>query len=407
MAYSTSTTVLKYSGEIVRIDQLQAGDLIMGEYSQPVRITKLKHLRAPSLEVHPNKGKCLILSPDQPIVLKKSAYLEVKRTYKSKFLNMPVWLTLRAEELYHTKSHFKRCFLVANTGVEYNRQAVPIDPYFLGVWLGDGHAHVVGITTMDEAIKREIYAQAKKWGLKVTVQTKKGNKASSYHVTSGNGPGLNASKNPLLNTLKKLNLIRNKHIPLVYLKNDRATRLQLLAGLIDTDGYVNNNVCYITQKSKLLTENIVQLASTLGFRVTVTKKLKRIKRLQFTGEYYSITLSGRLDEIPTRLERKKPKNISGKYDRRYTGYRIITGKVQKMVAIATQGDQHFLSDTCMILSPDKLTKTLQELSQESDMQRWLKKYNQVLYQGIQPDAILYRIRKMDVCVDQEPYPKDQ
>ena len=43
----------------------------------------------------------------------------------------------------------------------------------------------------------------------------------------------------LSSKLRDLNLIQNKHIPDVYMKGSRQQRLQLLAGILDSDGHLN------------------------------------------------------------------------------------------------------------------------------------------------------------------------
>jgi hypothetical protein len=88
-------------------------------------------------------------------------------------------------------------------------------------------------------------------------------------------------------------------IPSDYLINDRETRLQLLAGLIDTNGHYINGVYKIVQKHLVLADNICELARSLGFRATTTKFEKQI------GTYYRSFISGNLDSVPTKLKRKQ------------------------------------------------------------------------------------------------------
>ena len=74
-------------------------------------------------------------------------------------------------------------------------------------------------------------------------------------------------KNVFLDTLKKYNLINNKHIPNDFKINDRETRLQILAGLLDTDGsYSDKDKGFeIIQKSKQLSDDILYIVRSLGF----------------------------------------------------------------------------------------------------------------------------------------------
>lgn len=76
----------------------------------------------------------------------------------------------------------------------------------------------------------------------------------------------------MLYWLKKLNIINNKHIPDIYLHNSRENRLRLLAGIIDTDGSVENNVIDVTQKSLKLAKDIQTLALSLGYFTIIRER---------------------------------------------------------------------------------------------------------------------------------------
>jgi hypothetical protein len=114
----------------------------------------------------------------------------------------------------------------------------------------------------------------------------------------------------MIDALEKYNLINNKHIPSTYKCNDRNTRLELLAGLIDSDGYYcpKGKVFSITQKNDTLANDILYLARSLGFAayLTRTEKSCTYKGEKKVGIYNSISISGQgLDEVPTKVLRKQ------------------------------------------------------------------------------------------------------
>jgi hypothetical protein len=111
--------------------------------------------------------------------------------------------------------------------------------------------------------------------------------------------------NPFNNALKKYGLLNNKHIPMDYKVNSEEVRLKILAGLIDTDGYVTNNCVEIIQKNENLARDIVYVARSLGFAASIVKCKKGIKSRNFVGEYWRIFLSGDVWRIPCLVERKK------------------------------------------------------------------------------------------------------
>ena len=101
----------------------------------------------------------------------------------------------------------------------------------------------------------------------------------------------------------------NKHIPDIYKINDRQTRLELLAGIIDTDGsYCDNSKGYdIIQKNKVLADDILFVARSLGFSANMSQceKSCMYKGEKKTGTYYRMHLSGdNLSSIPVKCPRK-------------------------------------------------------------------------------------------------------
>lgn len=188
--------------------------------------------------------------------------------------------------------------------VDYVAQPVPIDPYFVGLWLGDGTACNTSITNVDEKIVNYIREHAKSIGMIVTspVSCDMVYFTIKEKLTSGR-------TNPLKDSLRAVDILNNKHIPEVYLENSVDIRLKVLAGLIDTDGYLHKNNYEIVQKSVRLSQDIVTLANSLGFfcrtvdkigyATNTEKKTRRVyKRTTIFPGYHTPT-------IPVIIEYKK------------------------------------------------------------------------------------------------------
>ncbi|MFN7491974.1 MAG: LAGLIDADG family homing endonuclease [Cyclobacteriaceae bacterium] len=357
MALHSKTNVIMHSGEVRLISSLQIGDLLMGEDSSPRKIISLKSVIASTYEVKPVRGMPYITDSQQALILQKSIYLVNKEGHKvkkyfPKYRHFPnrILVTVQNVLVKNSTSLFK-CFFLHKAKLIFPHTPVNIDPYFIGLWLGDGTRHLTSITSMDEPIISEIYHQAKKWGLKVSINAKQNNRAAAYSIVRGNVAGFGREKNPLFNQLKVLNLINNKHVPSVYLYNSESVRLELLAGFIDTDGHIRHNVYEAFQKSQRVANDICWLANSLGFRSYVKIRTKRIKSISFEGQYYTLTICGDINRIPVRLSRKKVENISIRHDRRYTGFRIYpTHLIQELVSLKTDGDNIFLLEDGTVLS---------------------------------------------------------
>lgn len=196
-------------------------------------------------------------------------------------------------------------FLVDNPEpIQYPERDVPIDPYWLGLWLGDGSSY-----------KSEICCQ-------------KGDedyclKSTPYDIIRLYDNGNNCIYAPfihqgLLDKLRKLDLIKNKHIPECYLYNSIEVRMQLLAGLIDSDGSVeksSNRVVFVNTNKKLL-KQVYELMTCLSFNVHVEERPADIVNLMKENnnsipiisreDAYALRITPHLP-IPTRIPRKQIK----------------------------------------------------------------------------------------------------
>jgi len=169
---------------------------------------------------------------------KEPVTLPLKEIYKS-------YLSTERDNVKGKKRDSK-FFIPKNEPMAFPEKELPIDPYFLGQWLGDGSKHRVGVTTEDQETVDYLYQVANKWGVKVVINKNEVKTCPTYHLTSGVG-GINHPR-PLRDVFVKLNLLHNKHIPSIYLKGSIEQRIRLLKGLMDSDGYCasNSNCEYVT-----------------------------------------------------------------------------------------------------------------------------------------------------------------
>jgi deoxycytidine triphosphate deaminase len=159
--------------------------------------------------------------------------------------------------------------------VQYPHRSLPIDPYVLGAWLGDGTSTKSEITCADEAILEEIakagYSVDRRGGgLRHWI----GGVGHSRDVPTGRY----VRNGSLSSALRNLGLLGNKHVPVDYLLASEPQRLALLQGLMDTDGYVDNaGRCEFTSIRECLADAVVELAASLGLRPVKSKKQVRFR----------------------------------------------------------------------------------------------------------------------------------
>ena len=215
-----------------------------------------------------------------------------------------------------TKDHLA---LFKVEGINWPKKDVEMDPYLLGLWLGDGLSAGNGFA-LNYKTDFETLAYWEKWAeengatikknerYKFSIVSKKNQEATSVGLCN------RVEEAPLKKYLRKYNLLNNKHIPNEYLTNDRDTRLKVLAGLIDTDGTVRAEgreirICQGPANYRII-EDAYTLAMSLGFSCGVKEGTS-----QWTDEksgekkfstYKELTITGhKIYEIPTLLPRKK------------------------------------------------------------------------------------------------------
>ena len=172
---------------------------------------------------------------------------------------------------------------------------------------------------MDEEVVDYIRAYAEKKGM-VVAKRCTNSKANLYYIKNIKG---DSGPNKITKKLEKAGVLNNKHVPQVYKSNSREVRLQILAGLLDSDGYRNRNSFEITLKRKELCEDILFLARSLGFHAEMKEVQKGIKSTGFVGTYYRVGISGDCSIIPNRVAHKKCEKRSDWKDVLTTGIREI------------------------------------------------------------------------------------
>lgn len=296
--------VLMFDGSIKKVEEVAVGDSLMGDDNMPRRVLSLANGKEEMYEVTPFRGEKKVITADHILSLMRRRSRHNKRNKPFEDLNAGKIVDITLREYQKQNKWFKDLHLLYRIPIEWPKQEVDIDPYFLGLWLGDGSSTAPEITTMDKEIVDYLSDFADKNGMKITKNGKAENRASTYKIVSQKIIGQNRN-NRLLTALRELNLVGNKHIPQIYKANSRDVRLKLLAGLVDSDGYINRNSIQITLKVKQLADDAVFLARSLGFHAEIKKCKKGIKSSGFCGEYYTVGVSGDCSIIPTIITRKR------------------------------------------------------------------------------------------------------
>ncbi len=181
--------------------------------------------------------------------------------------------------------------------------SLPVPPYTLGAWLGDGHSANANLTNadIDLAIVEQIRAEG--------IDARRQQHSEGHHVgryTLGSCRDSAMGKQHCLQTrLRRLGVLGNKHIPMIYLRSSKAQRLALLRGLMDTDGTASKaGQCVFTNTNERLAKDVFHLVATLGFKPTW--QIKRAKLYgKDCGPSYAVSFFAYRGEVePFGLARK-------------------------------------------------------------------------------------------------------
>ena len=255
---------------------LKAGDKVYSSSGQPCNVVmahEILHNRN-CYEVEFDNGEKIVADEEH-------LWFTQSRTERSKDISGSVKNT---KQLFETltsgnkKKEPNHRIQVNVNGVCGEHKDLLIDPYVLGLWLGDGSSNSSVITvgkrdihdlidilnTQHKQFNKIILNEYNKsvYSLRLTVEDK--------------------VKTKCLSTLLNIaNLKDNKHIPAEYLLASRAQRLELLKGLIDSDGYIDSrgNANFYNTNIDLV-KQVKKLVESLGYKVTFKTFIPKLKGVE-------------------------------------------------------------------------------------------------------------------------------
>lgn len=160
-------------------------------------------------------------------------------------------------------------FIPNHKGVEYNETEVPIDAYTLGVLIGDGCFRTWGYKN------QVIFTSAIQ-----DINTYK--RIIPYSIDKIGSDEYTYAIRTNIQYLYDCNLwgckSEDKFIPNLYKYNSRKVRLNILRGLLDTDGWIHGNTPMFDTVSKRLAEDVMEVARSLGYNCNIIKQKAGYKK---------------------------------------------------------------------------------------------------------------------------------
>jgi DNA polymerase III delta prime subunit len=400
--FSKDTPILMFNGTIKMVQDVEEGDLLMGDDSTQRKVLSLGRGRDTMYKITNVKGESYTVNSEHIICLKYSTRKNIVDDKKYKrfrvkwFNNKDIKIDMKnfyyknrdknviyeeAKEYLNNLKEDKICEISIKKYLKLSQSikdklkgySVPInfvekeldfDPYIIGLWLGDGDKKTSGISCQDATILKYVSSTLPKYECYLQYSGHQ----YDYRINGLKNEGWNSGgNNRMLNSLKQHNMIKNKHIPLIYKCNSRQNRLKLLAGLIDSDGYLSHSksdyqFCQSLEHEELI-DDVIYLCRSLGFACYKNKKQTSwtYQGVKKYGEAWAINISGEgIEEIPVLCPRKKSNSRQQIKDVLVSSIKVEELVEDNYYGFMIDGNERFVLGNFIVTHNTKILKSLAE-----------------------------------------------
>jgi deoxycytidine triphosphate deaminase len=285
--------------------EIQVGDMVLGLDGNPVPVTAATPVLA--------GRECfeLVFSDGMHVIADADHQWRVRTRYDRSRRAAPRVLTTRQiKDTLKVGREFNH-HVEQTAPIRYAVTRQPIDPYVLGIWLGDGTSTNGTITTADAPVLAEL-AVAGYPGRRVAgrIHYRIGAEAPQRDATTGRFKGNGSFQT----RLRDLGLLGSKHIPDAYMRASVEQRRALLQGLMDSDGFVDDlGRCELTTTDARLADQYFELIAGLGHRPHLNLKVARLDGRPCGPAFLvKFTPSEPVFRLPRKLARQK---LTGRFKR--------------------------------------------------------------------------------------------
>jgi hypothetical protein len=271
--------VLMYDGSFKMAKDVRVGDFLMGDDSLPRKVLETHSGTGPMYRVSQDNGDVWTCNDRHELVL--------RRNWAGKKSHRRVGDVedVEVRDYVASSKQFKAQRSMFSEGVDFPHQEVLIDPRLYGIWIGDGNTEdtVITCSLKETEVTQYLHTWAEENNYRIHAYF--GNRACPQYRFALKPSGLTSKgkirkiwhSSPFGDLVKKSRDSVGKRIHESYLKNSREIRMEVLAGIIDSDGYAagaTGKPTYyeISCKNDGLKDDILFLARSLGFKVTAKKR---------------------------------------------------------------------------------------------------------------------------------------
>lgn len=320
---------------------LEVGNRVYDMYGRPCHVTFATEVQTDRrcLKVVFSDGSWVVADEEHLWLTTTSYQREKKRPELQKVTTRDIRTTLLKNG--RTNHAVPLCWPLLRPVVEQ-----PIDPYLLGVWLGDGASKRSSISTRDPEILDAFRAA----GYLVNFLPSKTIPTNcDYRISSSVGQGGAIGRDSFQTRLKALGVFGDKHVPEIYLRGSVEQRLALLQGLMDTDGTCSKSgYCQFYNMSERLADAVYELAISLGI-----KAIRWTKNAKLGSKDYGICqVVGFASPLPVfRLERKLSRqrlNVRATQFQRYiVDVRPVDSVPVRCIQVSSETRTYLAGEACI------------------------------------------------------------
>lgn len=344
--FDPNTEVIMYDGSIKKIKDILIGETVMGPDGTPRKVLAKHNGVDHMYKIHAGTG-----SDDQIVNSSHKIYYRYKNHFRraiEEHLQTPVKIMTEVSNKTYKKQNY---YLQKAEPINiYKNGKLLLDPYYLGLWLGDGFIRKTTIINEDVEVIKWLQQYAGSIGMNATISTTKSN-ALEISIVNSNKPQF--YKNQILESLRYYNIFSNKDVPEEYIYSSVQDKLQLLAGFIDTDGSFNKRDRIYTlsqcESHKHIIDKLAFIARSLGFKCSTRMYNTACKKQIHTNKKYSICqntyclyISDGIYDIPCKIKRKQHHWTKKRTERNLSHFSISYNGIGEYCGITIDGDNLFL-----------------------------------------------------------------
>jgi hypothetical protein len=337
--FAAGTMALMFDGTSKPVEQIVAGDVLMGPDSGPRTVKSAFSGNGRLLSVVPNKGR--------PFVCSEHHILQLRSSERSP----QPFKAISARDYTMLSARMKRRYgLYRAEAVDFEVREPVFEPWLVGYWLGNGAARLVDfrVSSDEKEVRDELLQIASRYGLTLKEWQSKGGETTCMHYGLSSGVGGPWGRNEVLNRFKEFWRGKAKHIPMPYKIASIAERWELLAGLIDSDGhmYQGNSVgtaeyCSVMEN---LANDVAYVARSLGLAAYVKRAKRTAGYSSENAMYFRVSISGDMTPMPNRVPRKRSGIRAGQKSVLHTGFKVEDAGVGDYFGFEVDRDHLFLLD---------------------------------------------------------------